>query len=141
MDRDAPGVGGTAAQSLLPVPSPSASVSVLLFLCECEMDTRLATLTIPVGQTVSNEILEDVLKYIRNLTIGAPAGLAETITIEVQLSQGNWYTLQSNGVDINLVANKATVLMILPATGLRLRSAVAVAAARSFALVGEEEGS
>lgn len=71
------------------------------------------------------------------LTIGCPAGLASTgVTIEVELTSTgtNWFRLQSGGVDVQMLAARATVICPVPFKQMRLVGTAAEAANTTFSV-------
>jgi hypothetical protein len=89
-----------------------------------------ATLTIPNGAVVSNEIPVGASQ----VGIISPAALdALTFTIEAgDAVGGNFGTLQTGGADITLSAAKALVIIGFPFGAMRLRASGNVAADRAF---------
>lgn len=95
-------------------------------------------LTIAIGTTTSNTIGRDVLERAMDLGIFAPNTLPETVTVEVAADEAltEWRDLQSAGADVVLTAGKCTVVPESPFFGLRLSAGVAVAAERTFTIIG-----
>lgn len=104
---------------------------------------QLPALVISTGQTISNALGINHLRWLSSLTILPPAALTGTITIEVTNKRNpestDWVTLQSAGSDINPAAGKAVTLTDVPFIGLRLKSNAAEVASREFRLVGSEQ--
>jgi hypothetical protein len=92
----------------------------------------------------SNVLGRSVLERMDSLTFLAPAVLAETVNIQVANKDGavdsDFKTLQSGGADIAIAAGKAVTVTDLAAKEIRLRATVAVAADRTFGVVGAERG-
>lgn len=92
-------------------------------------------LTILNGQTSSGQ-LSLILNTDRELiavTILSPTTLPETVNVQVSTAIGGTYrTLQSDGVDIVLPANKATTITHLVAGSLKLLAGAAVGGDRAF---------
>lgn len=103
------------------------------------MNVRLPDLVILSAQTDSDWIPESILQQVRELLIIAPATLPETITFQVSVDKAQIGTLQDGTGDIGITAGKAIVLgIILPGQYLRIHSGSAVAADRTFHIVGME---
>lgn len=102
------------------------------------MTERLPDLVIDADSELSNVI--DVADH-RGATFVAPNTLDGTVTIEVTVNHRSpspkFRTLQSNGEDVVLAANKATPVTFLGATRLRLRS-TGESANRRFQVGGAE---
>jgi hypothetical protein len=99
-------------------------------------DPRVATITIPSGQTASAPLrLEDLAaRHSFDAMLIAPATLPETTKVQVSMSPTElvWVDLQSAGVDVTVIASKATALVGVTAGALRLATGTAVGADRVF---------
>lgn len=99
--------------------------------------TPIATLVVPSGGTISNELaLNPGMRA--ELTIYVPAAVDGTVTVEVvDVAGGTWKTYQAvSGTDLTLVAAKATPIENLGATRLRIKESSTAAASRVFIVMG-----
>lgn len=96
----------------------------------------LPSLTIPNGQTTSNVLGVESLSDARAITLYGPAGLVETVSIQVSPDGVNWFTLNDGAADIKTPAATKAMSYYLNALGgalfIRLVSTVAVAAPRTY---------
>lgn len=103
------------------------------------MSFKLTTLTILSGQTESAE-LDLAGTNIRGpigLLIVSPATLAETVHLVISTTlAGNFGRLQSGGADVVLAAGKATQFSFVTGRVIKLKATGAVAADRTFNLMG-----
>lgn len=98
---------------------------------------RLPNLVIPNGQSVSNALNRNNLRYLLAVTVFPPTVLdAGTYTIEVTADGTNWVTLQEGGADATLTAGKARTVDEPSYLGFRIKSSVNATADRTFMLVG-----
>ena len=98
----------------------------------------LESLVIPNSGTASNSI--DMRKtFYRGLTIFGPATPTNTITVEVSHNDTNWCTLQSAGSDVDIGAAEAVTIDFSGYPYLRLASAGAEGAERTFPVYAVED--
>lgn len=105
---------------------------------------QLPDLVIANGQTTSDVISGDLLADFSSVLIAAPSTLPETVGVSVADRDPDdgavaYRTLQSGGSDVTVGAGKAVIIGVdgrLPVMGLRLTAGGAVAAARTFKVVG-----
>ncbi len=98
-------------------------------------DPRIATLTIPSGQTESNVLDLRGANTLRPWygTLYAPATLPETVTVHVADRTGAFGTLQSPpATDITIPAGKRIAIGPITASRLKLVASAGVAADRVF---------
>ena len=94
---------------------------------------RSGSLVILSTATESDELdlSPQSVRRIVNVSIGAPAALTGTITIQLKIN-GSWYTHQSGGADITLGVDKSLTLDKITATSLRMKSSGAEGGDRTF---------
>ena len=103
---------------------------------------KIATLVIANGAQDSNSITRDQFGNCRSLSfICQEAALTGVVTVEVGNAYPdptNWATLQSPpGTDVAIAADKCVPITAVPFPALRLHSASAEGAARTFEVWGE----
>lgn len=93
-------------------------------------------LTIPNGQSASNELTSDNLRNCRAMSVQAPAVLTGVVTAQsgsLDDTGGTFAAIQSPpGTDITCAAAKTTVFTDAPFARFRLQSSVNEAAQRDF---------
>lgn len=102
------------------------------------------TLTIASGQTDSAALstlftagqLKTILGSASRLAITPPAAVTNTISIEVVAVEGgsDWTTLQTNGTDVSVTADKTNFIPFGGIRDLRIHSSGAEGADRDFIL-------
>lgn len=97
-------------------------------------------LTIHAGQTESGVLPFNALRFSDSITFYPPASLAGTVTVEVTHKRGevkdiDWRTLESDGADVNLSADKALTLVELNFAQLRIKTSVAPGADEVYGIV------
>jgi len=102
------------------------------------MAQKITTVTIPNGQTESNELVLHGAEGARGLTLNiiSPGTLPETVNVELgDAVGGNYGRLRSNAVDIALAAGKSDIFDSIVAVTLKLVATGVTAAARSFIVI------
>ena len=100
---------------------------------------RTKTLSIPSSGTESDVLDTGSLGVVHGYQIGilGPTALDGVITIEVAwVEAGPYRALQSSAADINIPANKATVIQPVPFRYIKIVSSATELAQRDFFLVG-----
>lgn len=100
----------------------------------------LADLVIAITETDSNELTKRNLHNAKYIAISAPSTLVEVVTVHVSVDGGATYgALQSAGEDVVVTAGGVTVINTTPFNGLMLVADGAVAATRTFKVMGQDE--
>jgi len=102
------------------------------------MAQRVNTVTIPNGETESNELVLHDAGGARALTINiiAPTTLPETVNVELGDGVGGTYGLLRNGaVDFALAARRSDILDSIVAVTLKLVATGVTAGARAFIVI------
>jgi hypothetical protein len=102
----------------------------------------LGSLTIASGGTTSGELSYNNTRFMRSISITAPAALTGTVTVEANYARtgtGAWGTLTDEfGDDVTVAAGKVRVVQPVGGARLRLKSSGAEGADRVFYILGEE---
>lgn len=102
----------------------------------------LPDLVIPVGQTESNALSFQNLRFLQSLTIHSPESLTGTLTVEVTSKRNpggtDWKDLTSGGSVVTLAAGEALPITDVAFAGLRVKSSSAEASERHFGVTGRE---
>jgi len=99
--------------------------------------SKVGTLTIPNGQSVSAALAATDYHGAIALSITAPAALTNTVTLEAADAETspNYRTVQSPpGTDLSVGAGKSIVLLAFPWPGFRLKSSGNEGADRVFVI-------
>lgn len=87
-----------------------------------------ATLTIPAGET-SSEGMRGLARLARHFTVIPPAGLAETVTVQITADGERWVDLA------DVTADEALAISDLATMDIRLTAGEPVAAERTFSVI------
>jgi hypothetical protein len=107
--------------------------------------SRIATLTIPAGQTVSNAIGGRLFRFLRSITIKPPATLSGTVKIEVSdklpesAVTADYADLQSAGADVNITGDNAVTISELSYGAMRLSTTVAPGSDEVYEVIAHDD--